>query len=460
MDRVDDGDGGVIAEDGYFAAIVDSALDAIVSKNVDGIVRSWNPAAQRLFGWTAEEMVGHSIRRLIPADRQHEEDEILARVRAGELVRKFETLRQHKGGQLLPVAITVSPIRGRAGEIIGASKIAHEIGEQLAMRARLAESEERFRALADNIPQLAWMANGEGWIFWYNRRWFEYTGTTLDEMAGWGWRAVHHPDHVDRVVERIQHSWDTGTPWEDTFPLRGTDGNYRWFLSRALPIRDEAGVVRLWFGTNTDVTQQREHERQVELLMGELTHRSKNMLAMIQALVRRTVTPDVEGFLATFDDRLGAIGANLDLLTRRGWSGAGLEDVIRSQLSWFPDLVGARVDLEGPPDLVLLPAAAEAIGLAIHELATNAGKYGALSNASGRVAIQWSVEPGDGGSLALSWSEHDGPPVAEPARHGFGTALITRNPAATLGAEIDLRFAPAGLEWELRAPAARVLAAG
>lgn len=113
-----------------------------------------------------------------------------------------------------------------------------------------------FRALANSIPQLAWMADAEGWIFWYNDRWYDYTGTTLDEMQGWGWRSVHHPDHVDRVVERIKRSWETGEPWEDTFPLRSRTGEYRWFLSRALPIKDTEGRVIRWFGTNTDVTDQ------------------------------------------------------------------------------------------------------------------------------------------------------------------------------------------------------------
>ena len=108
----------------------------------------------------------------------------------------------------------------------------------------LRESEDRFRMLADNISQFAWTADAKGWIYWYNQRWYDYTGTTLEEMQGWGWKKVHHPDHVDRVVERVQRSWDTGEPWEDTFPLRGKDGEYRWFLSRALPIRDERGQRR------------------------------------------------------------------------------------------------------------------------------------------------------------------------------------------------------------------------
>lgn len=123
--------------------------------------------------------------------------------------------------------------------------------------ARLQESETKFRTLADQMSQFAWMADKKGSIFWYNRRWYDYTGTTLEEMAGWGWKKVHHPDHVDRVVERLQRSWDSGEPWEDTFPLRSRLGGYRWFLSRALPIRDEAGNIVRWLGTNTDVTEQR-----------------------------------------------------------------------------------------------------------------------------------------------------------------------------------------------------------
>jgi PAS domain S-box-containing protein len=104
------------------------------------------------------------------------------------------------------------------------------------------------------------MARPDGWIFWYNKRWYDYTGTTHPEMEGWGWRKVHHPDHVDRVVERVSRSWETGEPWEDTFPLRGRDGSWRWFLSRALPMHDADGRILRWFGTNTDITEHRETE--------------------------------------------------------------------------------------------------------------------------------------------------------------------------------------------------------
>lgn len=131
------------------------------------------------------------------------------------------------------------------------------VGARRRAEAELSESEARFQALADNIPQLAWMADESGWISWYNQRWYEYTGTTLEDMQGWGWQKVHHPDHLARVVEKVRHHFETGEIWEDTFPLRGKDGRYRWFLSRAIPLRDDRGVLVKWIGTNTDVTEER-----------------------------------------------------------------------------------------------------------------------------------------------------------------------------------------------------------
>ncbi|MEG4970107.1 PAS domain-containing protein [Microcoleus sp. B6-A1] len=131
----------------------------------------------------------------------------------------------------------------------------------------LHESEARFRALADNIAQLAWMTDAAGAIFWYNQRWFDYTGTTIEEMLGWGWQKVHHPEHLDRVVEKFRRCLETAELWEDTFPLRGKDGSYRWFLSRAVPIRDEQGQVLRWCGTNTDITDRKVAEAERERLL-------------------------------------------------------------------------------------------------------------------------------------------------------------------------------------------------
>ena len=190
-----------------------------------------------------------------PEDRQVILHEFLPRVQRegrGEVEIRF---RNFQTGEAVWVIYSVVTLTDQRGAVRGFGTVTRNITERRRAEEALRDSEQRFRTLADNISQFAWMADAKGWIFWYNQRWYDYTGTTLEQMRGWGWRAVHHPDHVDRVVQRIQHSWDTGEVWEDTFPLRGRDGTYRWFLSRALPIRDADGRVVLWFGTNTDITE-------------------------------------------------------------------------------------------------------------------------------------------------------------------------------------------------------------
>jgi len=146
------------------------------------------------------------------------------------------------------------------GEVIGVGVAVMDVTALALAQRELRDSEERFRTLADNISQFAWMADETGWIFWYNQRWLDYTGTTLDEMQGWGWQQVHHPDYVAQVVREFRRCIETGNTWEDTFPLRGKDGQYRWFLSRAIPVRDAEGQVQRWFGTNTDITDRKQAE--------------------------------------------------------------------------------------------------------------------------------------------------------------------------------------------------------
>jgi PAS domain S-box-containing protein len=194
----------------------------------------------------------------------------------------------------------------------------------------LKESEVQFRTLAENIPQLAWMANSDGWIFWYNNRWFEYTGTTPAEMQGWGWEKVHHPDFVEAVKAKYRsHIVNRQIPWEDLFPLRSAAGEYRWFLSRAVPIRDRDGQIVRWFGTHTDITIQREAEEALELA----NRRKDEFLAMLAHELRNPLAP-----ISTAAALLGVNSA--DQNTVRKYS-----DIIARQVRHMTDLVDDLLDV-------------------------------------------------------------------------------------------------------------------
>jgi PAS domain S-box-containing protein len=263
----------VETRDAWLAAIVESSDDAIITKDLNGIITSWNQGAQRIFGYSAEEVIGQPVAILIPADRQNEEPGILARLRKGQRIDHYETVRMRKDGKLVDISLTVSPLRNPDGKIVGASKIARDITARKRAQQAVRESEERLRAVVDNISQMAWTATESGEITWYNRRWYEYTGTIFDNVKGRGWTALHHPDHLQRVVAKFDDSLRNGQTWEDTFPLRGKDGQYRWFLSRATPIRDAAGNIQLWFGTNTDITELQEAREAQARLQDELEKR-------------------------------------------------------------------------------------------------------------------------------------------------------------------------------------------
>jgi PAS domain S-box-containing protein len=186
---------------------------------------------------------------------------------------------------------------------------------QQRAEAELREQEAMFHTLADAIPQLAWMTNAAGECTWFNRRWFDYTGTTLAEMRGWGWRKVHDPEQVDRVIAGLQQSFERGEPWEDTFPLRGRDGSFRWFLSRAMPVRRKDGTLVGWFGTNTDITARLETER---------------LLRESEERFRRALEIETVGVL--FFDTEGAITEANDAFLRM--AGFTREDVAAGRVRW------------------------------------------------------------------------------------------------------------------------------
>lgn len=246
-----------------------------------------NPLYMRAVGMDRE-IVGKPIRQALPELEGQGFFELLDRV--------YTTGEPYYGNELLVrldrtghgaledryFNFVYQPSRSVSGDIDGILVHAVDVTDLVESRRLAEESERRFRLLADNMSQFAWMADGTGSIFWYNQRWYDYTGTTLDEMRGWGWKAVHHPDHVERVVAKISACFQSGEVWEDTFPLRGKDGAYRWFLSRAIPIHDAHGTVIRWFGTNTDITRQRELEQEKDGFIAIASHELKTPVASLK----------------------------------------------------------------------------------------------------------------------------------------------------------------------------------
>jgi PAS domain S-box-containing protein len=200
----------------------------------------------------------------------------------------------------------------------------HELEQRVEERTeQLRESEEQFRTLANSIPQLAWMADSRGSIFWYNQRWYDYIGAGKNEMERWGWTSVQHPDHLARTMERLQQAWTTGELWEDTFPLLGHDGNYRWFISRAVPIRDSQGSVVRWFGTCTDISDQIAAEEKIRHLNSQLQQRLAELEAIMQVLpVGVAVSQDADCSAVTsnaaLSQMLGVDDGDTHSLTREG----------------------------------------------------------------------------------------------------------------------------------------------
>lgn len=263
-----------------------------------------------------------------PANRETIREAVAA-ARAGR-VSRFQGFCPTAKGTPRYWDVSVAPLPGVDGQPYRLLGVSRDITEQRRAEERIRESEELFRQMAESIPQLAWMTDPDGYIFWYNQRWYDYTGTTLEEMKGWGWEAVHDPNELPRVVERFKAALAAGEPWEDTFPLRGADGRFRWFLSRARPIRDQLGNIIRWFGTNTDISAQRELEH-------TLRASEERFRTLTETVPQIVWTADPKGEVTFFNRRwVEYTGVPLAAGRAEGW-GADLlhpEDADRLRVGW------------------------------------------------------------------------------------------------------------------------------
>jgi PAS domain S-box-containing protein len=324
--------------------------------------------------------------------------------------------------------------------------------EQARAEQSLVESEDHYRHTVELNPQVTWTANPDGQLNRVANRWTVWTGTS---GLGGSWIDAIHPEDRRPSLDAWSLSVATGEPYDIEHRVRMVDGSYRWARSRAFPRRRDDGEICLWYGSTEDVHERKVAEEHQRLLINELNHRVKNTLASVQGIAFQTLRGDVSLAEARgrFEARLMALSSAHNLLTEENWGGASLERVVGDSIEHLVGEAG-RFDVEGEP-LRLAPRAALALAMALHELGTNAVKYGALSTEDGRVSIGW-TQAGD--RLNLIWRESGGPPVETPGRRGFGSRLIERGLAADLGGAATLRFDPGGLRCEIEASLAAVQA--
>src|SRR6185312_4843484 len=246
-----------------------------------GIVTSWNASAEKMFGFSAAEMIGQPILKIIPADRFEEETYILSQLRAGKSIDHFETKRLIKNGDLIDISLTISPIRDNEGKIIGISKIARDITEAKKAESLLRISEKRFRTLTESLPQLIWTADRDGTVDFFSQQWYDYTGSTPDEVFGNGWEQYVNPDHVSNVLSRWQYSLRTGESMAVEFQLRAKGGSYKWFYIIGNPIKDASGEIIKWIGALTNI----DYHKKTESILKESEKRFRLLAESLPQLV-------------------------------------------------------------------------------------------------------------------------------------------------------------------------------
>jgi PAS domain S-box-containing protein len=296
------------------AAIVHSSDDAIISKSLDGIITTWNAAAERIFGYTADEMIGQSISRLIPADRADEEPNILGQLKKGHRVDHFETKRVTKDKKILDISLTISPVRDIHGNIIGASKIARDITKQKEVERLIIESEQKFRLLADSMPQLIWTGDAKGNLNYFNQSVYNYSGLTPEQIEKEGWIQIVHPDDKEENLRQWVNAITTGKDFIFEHRFRRSDGEYRWQLSRAIPQKDADGNIQMWVGSSTDIQEMKEQDQQKDYFISMASHELKTPITSIKGYVQilqskygKSEDPFLKNSLNIVDKQIGTL---------------------------------------------------------------------------------------------------------------------------------------------------------
>ena len=314
----------------------------------------------------------------------------------------------------------------------------------------LRENDIGFRVLADTMPQMVWSTLPDGFHDYYNERWYEFTGVPDGSTDGEGWNDMFHRDDQARAWKEWAHCLSTGEQYEIEYRLRHHSGEYRWVIGRGNPIRDQDGRIIRWIGTCTDIDDAKRQAEQTEILSRELSHRIKNIFAVISGLIGLSArqAPEAKAFANDLRQRVSALGRAHEFArphseeSQMTIEGSTLFGILREMLHPYPALDDGRISFTGD-DVPIDDRGATPLALVFHELATNAAKYGGLSTADGRIDIT-SERQGD--DLVVKWAERGGPPVSGvPSRSGFGTRLVDMSVIQQLNGSIERRWGTEGL---------------
>ena len=426
--------------------ILETALDAVVVMRQDGVIAGWNGVAEEIFGWSRNEAIGRQLSELIIPERYRE-----AHHRG--LNRYLETGK----GTLIDRHVEISGLRSSGEEFPVELSITHtdvseerlflgflrDISQRKAAERALRESEARLSATYNHALVGIVETDRSGRIIRSNEQFSVMTGYGPDELRTMTFFDITHPADVEEDRRLFEEQWSgvrDGYTIEKRYVRK--DGAIMWVEIAASVVRDQQDTEPFAIRIQRDVTDRKRAEEQQRLLLNELNHRVKNTLAVVQGLSHQTfraggVSPEL---MRAFEGRLGALAAAHNLLMKHTWEPTPISEAAESALKPFRT-DRPRVSLDGPA-ILLTPSATVTLTLALHELATNAAKYGALSNDEGTVKVHWTV---DSDSLTLVWRESGGPPVVKPSETGFGTRLLERAVARDLHATVATDFDPAGL---------------
>jgi PAS domain S-box-containing protein len=437
-----------------YELIVDSADDfAIFTVDPGGHVTSWNIGAVRLFGFAEQEILGRSGDTVFtPEDQlaaipQKERAEAAATGRATD-----ERWHQRKDGSRFWASGLMMPLKTGDGFL----KITRDRTEAHAVERRLQENEERFRVLATSIPQLVFRSRPTGDRTWPSPQWIDFTGQSFEESLGKGWLDAVHPADRESTLLAWREAQATGEHYSEQRVWRTAAGEYRWHQTRARPV--EGAKDNDWVGTMTDIHELRGLQDRQAVLMAELQHRTRNLLAVVQAIATQTLrkTDSLEVFQEEFDNRLRALSRVQSLLAQFDHQDIDLRRLVEAEILAHGDgaIVPGKVTIGGPA--ASLPASsAQAVGLALHELATNALKYGALAQPDGKLEVIWDLRAeGVQPLVSLEWRESGVtmPRTGQPRRKGYGTELIERALPYQLKARTRLEHGPDGVRCLITVP--------